>query len=175
MKRLFLIWTIGLFLGEILWPPAPHAEQKCNGAMLATRDKSTFLVNGDGTVSDNTTGLMWRQCSLGQDWKDGSCIGQATVLSWTEALKAAQLDDFAGYMDWRLPNKNELGSLIEERCVVPAINEAVFPATPTTFFWSSSPYAGVGTGAWSIDFGYGVITPTEKSGKINVRLVRNED
>jgi len=175
MNLVFIPVTICLLLLEALTPMTSGAKQKCNSSILASSAESEFLIHEEGTASDQTTGLMWMRCSLGQEWKGGACSGKAASYSWPEALKAAAQNDFAGYADWRLPNKNELASIVEERCVGPSINEKVFPATPSTFFWSSSPYAGLANGAWSVDFGYGVVTATEKIGKIHVRLVRNEE
>ena len=73
------------------------------------------------------------------------------------------------------PNKNELESIVEGRCFSPAINEELFPATPPAYFWSSSPYAAVSHGAWSVDFGYGTVNASVKSGSIHIRLVRDEE
>ncbi len=105
---------------------------------------TNLAFNGDGTVTDNTTGLMWMRCSLGQVWDGKTCGGKAATFTWADALKAAAGHEFAGYTDWRLPNKNELESIVEGRCFTPTINSSVFPATPSTYFWSSSPYAGLG-------------------------------
>ena len=113
------------------------------------------------------------RCSEGQTWDGKTCSGTATGVAWAAALDAAAEEKFAGYDDWRLPNKNELEAIVEERCASPAINSKVFPATPGDFFWSSSPYSGLSTGAWSVDFGYGVVTATEKIGLLHVRLVRD--
>jgi hypothetical protein len=151
------------------------AEQKCKDTIIATNPDSSFIFHKDGTVTQKTTGLMWMRCALGQEWDGASCIGNAAIFSWREALNAAVLHKFSDYSDWRLPNKNELESIVEERCVAPCINSKAFPATPQSFHWSSTPYAGLASGAWSVDFGFGVVTATEKSGKINVRLVRDID
>jgi hypothetical protein len=116
---------------------------------------------------------MWMRCSLGQKWAGELCSGSAAAFSWADALKAAARHNFAGYSDWRLPNKNELESIVENSCFVPAINAKVFPATPSKYFWSSSPYAGLADGAWSIDFGYGSIDASVKNDLFHVRLVRD--
>ena len=42
-----------------------------------------------------------------------------------------------GRNDWRVPNRNELASIVESRCHSPAINGEVFPATPLEWFWTS--------------------------------------
>ena len=59
-----------------------------------------FADNGDGTVTDNLTGLMWDQT--------GDRFGMRT---WAQALSDVNGLSFAGHSDWRLPNVNELRSL----------------------------------------------------------------
>lgn len=175
MTKLAILTAVVSLLAGPLLAPRPALAQKCSGAIPLTSPASNFSQQGDGTATDRTTGLMWMRCALGQQWQGGRCQGPATLFNWNEALKAAAAHEFAGYGDWRLPNKNELGSLVEQSCVAPAINLEVFPATPAAFFWTGSPYANLATGAWSVDFGYGSITATEKTGKIHVRLVRDHE
>ena len=149
-----------------------HAAQTCKESILATTPSSNFTIHKDGTVTQKTTGLMWMRCSLGQKWNGKTCTGAAANYSWKGALQAGNHFKFAGYDDWRLPSKNELESIVEESCHSPAINDSIFPATPAAFFWSSSPYAGFSRGAWSVDFGFGSVNPSDKDGGIPVRLVR---
>ena len=63
-----------------------------------------FEDNGDGTVSDNATGLMWSQADSGEgmDWED--------ALAWVEQRNA---ENYLGYNDWRLPNAKELQSIVD--------------------------------------------------------------
>ena len=172
MKRQRILMTsILLLLGPMLLPAG--AAQFCSGTIVPTSPKSHFTSNGNGTVTDRTTGLMWMSCSLGQQWKGKTCRGKATGFSWQEGLKVTASQTFAGHSDWRLPNKNELDSIVEGRCYTPAINTEIFPETPPAFFWTSSPYAGSMTGAWSVDFGFGAVTASVKTGEMYVRLVRD--
>lgn len=175
MHRILTMMISCLLLVAALCPVSAGAAQKCKDSIKATSPETDYIFNGDGTVTQKTTGLMWARCSFGQQWDGSVCKGTIATFTWVETLKLANLEKFAGYNDWRLPNKNELESIVEERCVSPAINIKVFPATPQTFYWTSTPYAGLGTGAWSVDFGYGAVTATEKSGKIAVRLVRDQE
>ena len=158
-----------------LSPLPVGAEQTCMDSIISTASDTKFILNNDGTASDKTTGLMWMRCSLGQNWDGNTCDGSAAILSWADSLKAAVAHEFAGYSDWRLPNKNELESLVEGRCFSPAISETAFPATPPAYFWTSSPYAAVEEGAWSIDFGYGTVNASVKHGSVHIRLVRDVD
>ncbi len=63
--------------------------------------KNNFIDNGDGTITDLATGLMWQQgdSENGMDWQD--------ALSYAEKLELAKYDD------WRLPNAKELQSIVD--------------------------------------------------------------
>lgn len=62
---------------------------------------NSLLDNGDGTISDEATGLMWMQA----DNMEG--------LNWKDALSYAENLEFAGYDDWRLPDIKELQSILD--------------------------------------------------------------
>ena len=72
-----------------------------NGSEYGVND---FIDYGDGTITDNATGLMWQQSD------------SETGLNWEEALNwVAQknTDSYLGYNDWRLPNAKELQSIVD--------------------------------------------------------------
>ena len=175
MRRAFLMITTCLLLTAALCPASVSAAQKCKDSIMATSPESVFILHADGTATQKTTGLMWARCSFGQQWDGSECKGAAASFNWGEALKVANQENFAGYDDWLLPNKNQLESITEGRCVAPSVNVKVFPSTAAAFYWTSTPYAGLGTGAWSIDFCYGVVTATEKGGRLHIRLVRETE
>lgn len=159
---------IGKRLSLILLPVSlalsvsAFAEVECtnqNEFMAASTPTNEFVLHNNGTVSHTPTGLTWMQCSLGQIWNGDTCTGTAETYTWQGALNAvADLNEgggFAGHTDWRLPNKNELASIVEESCWSPAINAAVFPDAESGTWWSSSPRAGGTTevlNAWRVDF-----------------------
>jgi len=152
-------------------PGAAQAEQACNDAVRATAPNSRYQDNGDGTVTDLATGLIWKQCAEGRSGA-GCGTGSAQTFTWQQALQHAEDAVFAGSDLWRLPNKNELASLVERRCDNPAINLTYFPHTPSSWFWSSSPYAYYSYYAWYVYFYYGYVGYYYKYGAFYVRLVR---
>lgn len=102
-----------------------------------------YADNGDGTVSDNLTGLMWI--------KSPAAAGIGGAYSWENAVAACEGMDYAGYTDWRLPNLKELMSIINYQNTNPAVNTAFFSLSTGTF-WSStsSVYSGADTYAEGI-------------------------
>jgi hypothetical protein len=164
--------TIGYLSAVMLLLAAHSSAATCRNDITASTPDQDFTLHNDGTVTHNSTGLMWMRCSLGQTWDGSTCTGVASTFTWQNALGAAQSHNFAGHSDWRLPNKNELASLVEQRCV-PAINSTIFPSTQTGgWFWSSSPYAGHSNYAWGVGFDGGGVYDYGKDLNFQVRLVR---
>ncbi|CAK0741490.1 hypothetical protein CCP4SC76_1100009 [Gammaproteobacteria bacterium] len=132
----------------------------------------SLMDHGNGTVTQNATGLMWAQCSEGQSGT-GCTTGHETYMPWDQALTAAKNSRLGGYSDWRLPNAKELQSLVDYSRYSPSIDIGYFPNTPASYFWSSSPSAYYPQFSWPVYFfdgpvsgGYG------RSGGLAVRLVR---
>jgi hypothetical protein len=63
--------------------------------------RNAFVDNGDGTITDQATGLMWQQSDDG------------VARNWQEALTYAEGLTLAGHDDWRLPNAKELQSIVD--------------------------------------------------------------
>jgi len=145
--------------------------QTCRDDIPSTAPDGRFTGDGDGTITDRATGMIWRQCSEGLSGT-GCADGSAAYYSWPEALRVAADADYLGHTDWRLPNKNELESLIERRCSGPAINSGYFPNTPSHWYWSSSPSGRYQSQAWAVDFGSGGVADLWMNEGGHVRLVR---
>jgi len=176
MKAILLLTTLCLLAQLSFNSPLPAgAEQTCKESIKSTTPSANFTIHNNGTATHKITGLMWMRCGLGQEWNGKTCQGEAAIYPWDNGLRLAAEVEFAGYNDWRLPNKNELESIVENSCFAPAINTEIFPATPPAYFWTSSPYAAVSEGAWSVDFGYGTVNASVKPGSIHIRLVRDGD
>ena len=104
--------------------------------------QNDFTGNGDGTITDNATGLMWQQADDGisRDWQ--------TALTYAENMQ------LAGYDDWRLPDAKELQSIVDySRCpdvTGSAALDPVFSITGITdpegnpgqypYFWTSTTH-----------------------------------
>ena len=132
-------------------------------AVRGGQSSSAFIDNGDGTITDTSTGLMWQK---------GTGAGNMT---WQAAL--AYCEDLelpaGGFTDWRLPTINELRSLVDFSRYDPSINTTFFPNTVTDNpYWSSTSYAGSAINAWSIYFKYGADHWDYKLNSLNVRAVR---
>ena len=157
-------WT-GLFFLLFSLVTGTVQAQTCHPESIpASTPDSQLQDNGDGTVTDTKTGLIWKQCLEGQSGSD-CASGSYEVFSWQQALQRAQTVNssggFAGFSDWRLPTIKELSSLVEHQCVGPAINLTRFPNAPNDWgywVWSSSAVAGDPYGAWVVNF-YDGYTP----------------
>lgn len=101
-----------------------------------------FEDNGDGTITDNATGLMWTQDDDGNG------------MTWPDALAYAENSTIAGYDDWRLPNAKELQSILDYSRSPSTTNSAaidpLFNCTPITdeggeenypFYWTGTTHA----------------------------------
>lgn len=139
---------------------------------------SNFSDNGDATIKDNVTGLIWQQTEGG-------------LMNWDAALNYCESLILAGNSDWRLPNYKELSSLIDYSRINPAIDTAYFPGTQASFYWSSSTTLFSGSHSLDVDFydgfcpgyinwvtidEYGLASGHSKADKVigsqNVRCVR---
>ncbi|RTE87763.1 MULTISPECIES: DUF1566 domain-containing protein [Gammaproteobacteria] len=135
------IKKVGLALGLMLMTAGAYGQQSCNANITATAPDADFEVHGDGTVTDTDTGLMWSVCLAGQTHMlGGTCDGAAFEESWEQAHLTASGESVGGYSDWRLPNVNELVSILELQCEGSALNENIFPGVAgNTVLWTSTP------------------------------------
>ncbi len=152
------------------------ASQTCKTDLPNDTPDSDFTVNNDGTVTHKTTGLMWKVCSEGQKWSAGTCTGTINTNTWKSALQMPEIlntrGGYASYTDWRLPNIKELASIAELNCYEPAINSAIFPATASSNYWSSTPNAYHKKHVWYLVFFHGNSYFGHRSEYYSVRLVR---
>ena len=142
-----------------------------------------YTDNGDGTISDHQTGLMWMKCSYGQTYDGGDtngdgiiCEGSLAFGNWQQAFawaadSNANVDH--GHSDWRLPNIKELGSIVDFGSAKPAINQSIFPNTASGPYWSSTPSRANVLQTIFIGFQAGDYGPSDRISNLYIRLVRN--
>lgn len=114
-----------------------------------------FTDNGDGTVTDNLTGLMWEQSP------------DTTTRTWSSALDYANSLTLGGHTDWRLPNRKELRSLVGNYGVADRatwLNGEVFNYVQSSNYWSSTTDASNSDNAWLIGtYGGGTVNSSKSS------------
>lgn len=120
-----------------------------------------FINNGDGTVTDKLTGLMWRNAS-------------PAASSWSGCYALAAGDQTAGYSDWRLPNVVELDSLLNAGSSdsTAYLNAQGLDKITNANYWTSTTNASATGEAWYIQLGTGAID-TWGAGSQSVILVRD--
>jgi uncharacterized protein DUF1566 len=155
-----------------------HDGEVQAGAPLAYTD------NGDGTITDDVTGLTWEKKS-----DDGSVHDKDTLYNWTNAyaVHLAALNGgggFAGHTDWRLPNVKELQTIVHYDNVNPSVATAfntgcvtnctvlTCSCTTSAFYWTSTTSSSFPTYAWYVNFASGSVLNDAKTTGRFVRAVR---
>ena len=141
-----------------------YSSQSDASYVRAVRGKqlsSSLADNGDGTVTDNGTGLMWAQATA------------PAATTWKEALAWCESQVLAGYNDWRLPTIKELASLVNNNTDGQFIDVNNFPDTTSAYYWSSTTSANSPDNAWAVNFTYGMSIRSNKSVLYDVRAVRD--
>lgn len=160
--------------------PALAEQQVCDSTAYAySTPTARFVDHGDGTVTDAQSRLMWMRCSVGQQWADGNCQGEANEYDWQSARSVTADINARGtffFNDWRLPQIHELATIAERQCKDPRINLALFPNTPPGWYWSASSRRNEvdASAAFALSFGAGGVKYEAKREAIHVRLVRND-
>jgi len=153
----------------------------CDDTVLQTASASHFTNHRDGTVTDESTGLMWALCLYDQESDGNSC---SSASAWTGSWDAALLEinqNAGGYLEydgWRLPNVKELASILEAQCTSPSLNPDVFPVISggSSSVWSSSPDMSNAQFIWGISFNAnGDVVPVDRTTTHPMRLVRDAD
>lgn len=135
----------------------------------------TFYAR-DSFVLDLSRGLEWMRCSVGQRWslESESCTGKAVQLNHEEIQQVIlQADEQLG-PGWRLPNREELESLLCKDCGPPMIDAKLFPQTEPMPYWTDEKNFWSPKNYWSVNFmtgfTYGRFFPNQQQ---MLRLVRN--
>ena len=128
--------------------------------------RAEFVDNGNGTVTDTATGLIWQQDGL------RDLHGIYVKMTWKEALAYCEALGLGNKTDWRLPTIKELVSLVDTSRYNPAIDTTCFPNAALSDYVSSTTHAPVTSGAKYVNFAYGYAMWDYKSRYNHVRAVR---
>lgn len=114
-------------------------------------------------VLDASTNLLW------QDNNDSKTLTK----TWNEAITYCEGLELGGYSDWRLPNLNELYSLLDSSKYNPALSSVFANVVSYYDYWSSTSRAGNSYSAWTVTFSNGsVFYYNPKTTSYYVRCVR---
>ena len=127
------------------------------GTTLPDGEFETQTIGGDEVVKDSVTGLMWQKT-----YED-------SVKKFADALSTCEDLDYAGFTDWRLPNKNELASIANYTKYRPASD---FPGMPNWTFRTSTTDTKTNSSAWYVIFSESIVNPYAKTNSDSVRCVR---
>jgi Protein of unknown function (DUF1566) len=170
-----VVFLLALLAGLSMWQAA-GAQQACTDA-ASSLPSARFHDNGDGTVTDVESKLMWMRCAGGQQWQGQRCVGAADAYGWADAQQHADKvsrDGAAFFNDWRVPALRELATITDRGCENPRTNLAVFPDTPAGPFWSSTARPGENAGerVLALSFGAEGVMFARKDERFHLRLVR---
>ena len=118
-----------------------------------SRDGSSSIV------TDSATGLQWQDDAT------------PSTMTWQGAIDYCEAFTLAGKSDWRLPNFNELTSIVDDTVYNPSIS-SVFVNTASYYYWSSTTNTIYTGGAWIVNFYYGHQNSSSKAYSHYVRCVR---
>jgi hypothetical protein len=147
--------------------PVPDTGQTMNHTTIFGEDSDytinslSYMDNGDGTITDNVTGLVWQK----QDDDVPRTWGDANTYCATVSL------DGTG---WRLPSIIELTTIIDYDFFTPSIDASYFPNTQLATYWSSTMYAGSLSFAWGVLFNGGELVCNNITSLGRVRCVRGK-
>ena len=91
---------------------------------LLQESKGRFVANGDGTITDKRTGLMW--CTLDSQFELAKCLSYESAVQYVQDLKTGR------YEDWRLPTVKELAGIYKSK--------PFFPSLQKRWYWTSKSY-----------------------------------
>jgi hypothetical protein len=132
-----------------------------------------FVPSADGQeVLDTQTSLVWRRCVEGMKWDGKTCTGKPLKLKFGLAKQHASKEK-ATTAAWRIPTREELGTLVVKQKAKPLVDGEAFPNQPKVLYWARRKGFDDNLNAWTLDFGNGKAYG-DGGNKHGVRLVREK-
>ncbi|CAA6815868.1 MAG: Unknown protein [uncultured Sulfurovum sp.] len=125
---------------------------------------ASSFSRANGVVNDSSTNLEWQD-----DYTDNNNMIKETT--WENAIDYCETLTLDTKNDWRLPNLNELTSLVDDTKHNPSLN-SLFENTNSNNYWSSTSPSDTNEDAWIVNFYYGFQDGNDKSFNSYVRCVR---
>lgn len=142
----------------------------CIGRVFTVAD--TVNNNGVYTVANIAGNVITTVEALVNEGPIATDFATVGDLIW-DLLDQANANALGGYTDWRIPNRNELESILNIENCDPAIDTTIFPSTPSSYHWSASTHPCYSANAFSVGFGSGyVFYANKQTYKCYVRLCR---
>jgi hypothetical protein len=133
-------WTVQIAFGTLesySVATSPPLQIKVRCVRGSAEPSADYTDNGDGTVTDNVTGLMWEQKT-----DDSGPRDKDNIYTWKDALAYCENLLLGGHADWRMPTPKELERLVDLGKSSPAIDTAYFPNTSNGLYWSGTTCSG---------------------------------
>jgi hypothetical protein len=167
-------WTVQFAFGTVASDVKANTRSaRCvRGGALQARHFEASILAGDRIVTDSHSGMMWQGCPQGESGDDCGA-GIITWSTWEDALAYCEDLTWADFDDWRLPNLNELQSIVDYNYESTAVDPEVFPGLSHSG-WSSTTRPSFPGSAMAVNFEFGTtfaIAKTDLSGA--VRCVRS--
>ena len=120
--------------------------------------QADFIKTGN-IVKDSVSKLEWQDDAVG------------STMTWQSAITYCETLNIGGHSDWRLPNINELKSIVDRSKEEPTIVNG-FGSTSSSYYWSSTTYESSKDRAWAVNFYSGYVGYYGKGNDGYVRCVK---
>jgi len=141
-------------------------------SILPPESPIDYKDNGNGTITDNYTKLMWAKCTQGNTGKD--CLsGNQSIKDYPESREDCNNLKLASKTGWRLPTLKELESIISTGFFSPAINKTFFPNTSSDPYWTITSPSQYFVSKFVVSFLDGNVYIKEDGNTAKTRCVRD--
>lgn len=130
------------------------------------------LKTEDGGMRDKNNLYTWHNPDANTNGGDEGSLDESSTSRYVEQINSTGL---CGFTDWRLPNKEELRSIVDYSANNPTIDTGTFPDYTPNFYWTATPIASDNQRAWVIYFGDGFNSSQSKFSSHHIRLVRKDN